>query len=146
MNELEFRIRRVLAFRDLAAQELDAARLLSEQHGPQSAYFLQQSVEKLLRGVLEMLDVPAGPSHNIDHLARLIPQRAEWTERFAALDELSVASTRYRYPGPKGTIASIDPVRLKRLIEAVSALNDEFGAVLTAYARNDGATAPTSKR
>lgn len=65
MNELEFRIRRVLAFRDLAAQELDAARLLTGQHGPQSAYFLQQSVEKLLRGVLEMLDVPAGPSHNI---------------------------------------------------------------------------------
>ncbi|MDG3578610.1 HEPN domain-containing protein [Rhizobium sp. YJ-22] len=138
MKAEELRARRILAFRDLAAQELDAARLLAEGHGAQAAYFLQQSVEKLARGLLEMLDIPVGPTHNIQQLARMMDGRPEWTERFAALDELSVASTRYRYPGPKGNISTVDPKRLGELIVAVTALHEEFAAVLTAFTRKNG--------
>ncbi|WP_237151479.1 HEPN domain-containing protein [Oryzibacter oryziterrae] len=137
MTPEELRRIRVGAFHRLAAEELDAARLLATSHPAQAAYFLQQSVEKLARGVLEMLDVPVGPTHNIHQLALLMAGQDAWRDRFAALDELSVAATRYRYPGPKGTLGAMPLDRLVRLLDGVGRLNEEFGAILLAFANND---------
>jgi len=137
MSPEELRRLRVRAFQQLAEQELDAARLLAQGHAGQSAYFLQQSVEKLARGLLEMLDIPVGPTHNIHQLAVLMGEKPEWSARFVALDELSVAATRYRYPGPKGNLATISQDRLDRLMADVEALNKKFGAILLAYLNQD---------
>lgn len=135
MNAEEIRRKRVEAFRTLASEELDAARLLRKSHPAQAAYFLQQAVEKLLRGLLEMQDVPTGPTHNIQMLASMLKDSPEWVKKFDAVDELSVAATRYRYPGPKGNLSSMDEGRLRFLFEEVEKLDGEFGAVLETFAK-----------
>jgi HEPN domain-containing protein len=137
MTPEELRRLRVGAFRQLASEELEAARVLEASHPAQAAYFLQQSVEKLARGILEMLDVPVGPTHNIHQLAQLMEGKDAWREQFAALDELSVAATRYRYPGPKGNLSAMPKDRLARLLGDVDRMNEEFGAILLAYTNAD---------
>lgn len=134
MNAEDIRRKRVSAFATLAVKELEAARLLMETHPEQAAYFLQQSVEKLLRGLLEMQQVASGPTHNIQQLASLLTDAGEWSERFKALDELSVAATRYRYPGPHGNLGSIDRHRLGFLLGEVERLNRDVSAVLAKFA------------
>lgn len=134
MNADDIRRKRVSAFATLAVKELEAARLLMETHPEQAAYFLQQSVEKLLRGLLEMQKVASGPTHNIQQLASLLTDAGEWSERFKALDELSVAATRYRYPGPHGNLGSIDRHRLGFLLGEVERLNRDVSAVLAKFA------------
>jgi HEPN domain-containing protein len=134
MTAEDIRRKRVSAFATLAVKELEAARLLMETHPEQAAYFLQQSVEKLLRGLLEMQKVASGPTHNIQQLASLLTDAGEWSERFKALDELSVAATRYRYPGPHGNLGSIDRHRLGFLLGEVERLNRDVGAVLAKFA------------
>ena len=122
MTPAELRSRRVLAFIKIAAEELGAAKMLSGQHRPQSAYFLQQTVEKLARAILEMDDVPVGPTHQIQQLARMITNRPELAEEFVKLDELSSAATKFRYPGPMGNISDIPAARLENLHVAVEQL------------------------
>ncbi len=53
MTPDELRRLRILSFLQLAREELDVALEIKANHRRQAAYFLQQSVEKLLRGVLE---------------------------------------------------------------------------------------------
>jgi HEPN domain-containing protein len=125
----------VAAFRRLAGEELDAAKLLADKHGSQAAYFLQQSVEKLVRGLLEVSGTPAGPTHQILQLARMLDPENVFVGRFVDLDELSAASTRYRYPSPSGEVKAMSSIRLGVLIDKVQALHDEVGVVLDDFAR-----------
>jgi HEPN domain-containing protein len=129
----ELRIRRVAAFRKIAMEELSAAKMLSGEHRPQSAYFLQQAVEKLARAILEIDDVPVGPTHQIQQLARMMVGRSELVSRFVKLDELSSAATKFRYPGPTGNLSDISAAKLELLhIEVVSLLS-EVGAVIDEF-------------
>jgi HEPN domain-containing protein len=135
MTAEELRRRRIESFRKLAFEEMSAAKMLSESHSGQSAYFLQQCVEKLVRGVLEIHDVPAGPTHQIAQLAYLLGKENVYAKRFAAFDELSVAATRYRYPGPHGEVRTMSAERLAHLLREVEGLREEIDAVLMEYLR-----------
>src|SRR5688572_8766015 len=98
MTPAELQRRRSRAFLSLTEEEFSVAVQLQREHRRQSAYFLQQCVEKLLRGVLEVEGRPAGTSHSIRGLSELLPAEHALKSQFVALDELSSASTRYRYP------------------------------------------------
>ena len=135
MTAEELRRRRIESFRKLAFEELSAAQMLAETHSGQSAYFLQQCVEKLGRGVLEINDVPAGPTHQIAQLAYLLGKENVYAKRFATFDELSVAATRYRYPGPHGEVRTMRPERLAYLLREVEGLRNDIDAVLDEYLR-----------
>ena len=140
MTPKELKLKRIEAFKTLAARELAAAKSLSGQHREQSAYFLQQSVEKLARGVLEVFNVLMGTSHNIRQMAELMDQDKNLSARFLALDELSIAATRYRYPGPQGQLSDISKATLDRLLIEVESLNHDVSPVLADYierARNE---------
>ena len=74
MTPEELQRLRVKSFLQLAREEWEVALEIRGKHRRQAAYFLQQCVEKLLRGVLETESVPAGPMHNIRGLADLLPK------------------------------------------------------------------------
>lgn len=114
-------------------EEFAAAESLEAKFPEQAAYMLQQSLEKLLRGLLEMKDIPCGPTHNLQALASLMDDTTGLADRFKALDELSVAATRYRYPGPQGNLRKIDRTRLAFLMKETAKLNAEVGAILGAF-------------
>jgi HEPN domain-containing protein len=116
----KLREQRINGFLQLADEEFKAAEKLVDALPRQAAYFMQQSVEKTLRAVLERDGVPAGPGHNIANLVSLLSKEHELRGAFLAFDDLSTASTRYRYPNEKGFVAGPDlhslPGRLKPLL------------------------------
>jgi HEPN domain-containing protein len=133
MTPHELRIRRVEGFRRIASDELSAAKLLSGEHRPQAAYFLQQTVEKLARGILEIDDIPVGPTHQIHQLSRMMKGRDELAARFAKLDELSSAATKFRYPGPLGQVSDISDQRLTILMGEVEQLCEFVLSILSDF-------------
>jgi HEPN domain-containing protein len=137
MTPHELRLRRVEGFWKIAAEELRAAKLLSGEHRPQAAYFLQQTVEKLARGLLEIDDIPVGPTHQIHQLSGMMKGRNELAFRFAKLDELSSAATKFRYPGPTGNISDISEQRLAILMGQVESLHLDVSAILSDFLRGN---------
>lgn len=133
MTPEELQRLRVKSFLQLAREEFEVALELREKHRRQAAYFLQRSVEKLLRGVLETESIPAGPMHNIRGLADLLPKGHALYARFLELDELSPAATRYRYPSPRGTVADFDDGRLKALLPKVEALKKDAVGLMETF-------------
>ena len=107
---------RIASYMQIAADELAGARQLMDTLPRQSAFFMQQCVEKLLRAVLENDEYLAGNTHSIEALARLLPDHHLLKALFASFDDLSGAATRYRYPTERGVIRSPDhmlmPARL----------------------------------
>ena len=130
MKAKDIQKRRIASFRQLAGEELAASVALAAGNRRQSVYLLQQAVEKMVRGVLESHSIPAGATHNIRALADLLPPGHALIERFKTFDELTPAATRYRYPTSEGHILDISEDRLKRLIEAVKALQLEIDPLL----------------
>ncbi|WP_377288882.1 HEPN domain-containing protein [Rhizobium sp. SG2393] len=130
MTPEELRHQRIRAFRQLAQEEFEVALEIKVKHRRQAAYFLQQSVEKLLRGVLEVAGIPAGPMHNIRALAELLGKDHVLFETFVELDELSPAATRFRYPSPKGTVADFDETKFDALVPKIEALMKEAGTLM----------------
>lgn len=137
MTPHELRLRRVEGFRKIATEELSAAKLLSGEHRPQAAYFLQQTVEKLARGILEIDDIPVGPTHQIHQLSKMMKGRDELASRFARLDELSSAATKFRYPGPLGQVSDISDQRLTFLMEEVEQLHRDVLAILSNFLKGE---------
>ena len=133
MTPHELRLRRVEGFRKIATEELSAAKLLSGEHRPQAAYFLQQTIEKLARGILEIDDIPVGPTHQIHQLSRMMKGRDELASRFAKLDELSSAATKFRYPGPLGQVSDISDQRLTILMGEVEILYSDVSTILADF-------------
>lgn len=133
MTPEELRRRRVEGFRRIADEELSAAKLLSAELRSQATYFLQQCVEKLARGILEIDDVKVGPTHQIHQLSNIMIGRSDLAAKFAKLDELSSAATKFRYPGPSGQISEISEQRLAHLMGEVEALYAEVSAVLVQF-------------
>ncbi|MNU01293.1 hypothetical protein D3C72_2446500 [compost metagenome] len=71
--------------------------------------------------------------HNIRGLADLLPKGHALFARFVALDELSPAATRYRYPSARGTVADFDERRLEMLLPEVAALLKDARAVMKGF-------------
>jgi len=124
------RLRRIEGFLLIASEELDGAGRFAEPLPRQAAYFLQQTVEKLLRAVLELEGIPAGPSHNILGLAEMLPDGHEFKEVLVSFDDLSTASTRYRYPNERGVVRSIDPKQVTSRLADVRDLDRSVRAFL----------------
>jgi len=101
------RSRKIKAFLVIAEEEFAAARQLAPLLPRQGAYFLQQSIEKLVRAVLESDEITAGMTHNLRYLADLLGDGHPLKAPFIAFDDLTPASTRYRYPSPSGALAPV---------------------------------------
>jgi len=127
------RRRRIEGFLLIAGEELDGASRVADPLPRQAAYFLQQSVEKLLRAVLELEAVPAGPSHNIAALAQLLPSDHELKSVFLSFDDLSTASTRYRYPNERGVVRAVDSGEIKSRLNDVGVLDARVRSYIHAY-------------
>ncbi|MCA3586187.1 MAG: HEPN domain-containing protein [Methylocystis sp.] len=125
MNKLtpeKLREDRINGFLKIADEEFRAAESLVAALPRQAAYMMQQSVEKTLRAVLERDGVPAGPGHNIANLVSLLSKAHPLRDDFLAFDDLSTASTRYRYPSEKGLVAEPDVALLPKRLQPLLAL------------------------
>ena len=103
------RLKRIRSFMILAHDELRAVHLLSRDVRRPALFLAQQVVEKLLRAVIEAEDERAGPTHHIRELVGLIGSSHVLYDAFLAFDDLSSASSRYRYPVGSGGLADIPP-------------------------------------
>ncbi len=130
MTPSDLQIRRMNSFLLIAERELRAAGLLGKDLPEQAAYFMQQAIEKLIRALLEFEGIPMGVGHNLRALADQLPPDHPFAGRFRQFDDLSVASTRYRYPTSEGRLLNFDPTQLPPLLESVSGLNDEISNYL----------------
>ncbi len=99
---------RIASFLQLASEELESARYLMLPLPKQSAFFMQQAVEKLLRAVLEKEDCLAGITHSIEALAALLPTQHPLRAVFMSFDDISGAATRFRYPTETGNLRAPD--------------------------------------
>jgi HEPN domain-containing protein len=122
--------RRAIAFWTLAEEEFRLAQHIRTDFPRQSAYQLQQCVEKLVRAILEVENVPAGTTHNLRALGELVPATCVFAGRFAAFDDLSPAATRYRYPSSGGLLSTADPDDLSEWISRIRILKFEVETYL----------------
>jgi HEPN domain-containing protein len=123
-------LKRVRAFLQIAEEELAAAERLQAPLPRQAQYFLQQSVEKLVRACLEASGIPAGTAHSLLFLAGLLPQSHPLRTRFAEFEHLSAAATHYRYPTGTGVIHSISSDEVLAELSRVTELREEVLAYL----------------
>jgi HEPN domain-containing protein len=129
--------RRIASFMALASEEPTAAGALLNALPRQASYFQHQAGEKLLRAVLEAEGVPAGPTHNIRTLTDLLPQTHELRPDFLRFDDLSAASTRYRYPTASGALASVSADETAKRQAAIETLCSVVVAFLERDARSE---------
>lgn len=133
MNTLtpeQIRARRVAAFLVLADKEMASARHLLSVSAEHAAYFVQQSVEKLLRAVLENEAKPAGSTHNIRLLAEILSRQHPLHDVFIAFDSLSSASTRYRYPTEFGDVRTISAPEVETYLANLASLREAVASYL----------------
>jgi HEPN domain-containing protein len=109
MSVHPLRLKRIRSFLVIAEEEEAAARRLLPDLPRQASFFIQQSVEKLLRAVIEAEDRKAGISHNIKELAGLLPVENPLRQQFVAHEDISSAATRYRYPLGGGGLPEPNP-------------------------------------
>jgi HEPN domain-containing protein len=118
-------LKRVRAFLQIAEEELAAAKRLQAPLPRQAQYFLQQSVEKLVRACLEASEIPAGTAHSLLFLAGLLPQSHPLRARFAEFEHLSAAATHYRYPTGTGVVHNISSDEVLAELSQVTELREE---------------------
>ena len=130
---------RMVAFLQLAEEEMTAARSLSGTARRQAAYFCQQAVEKIARAILTDAGVPFGTGHNLGQMAAALPKEHPWREKLNAFDKHSPAATRYRYPSPTGRLFEPpDAEALRRDIDEIEALLGEAKRHLDPALRRPG--------
>ena len=78
--------KRIAAFLTLAAEELQAAKLLADAAPRQAAYYVQQAVEKAARALLTAAGIPFGTGHNLGLMASALPDGHRLKQRVAGLD------------------------------------------------------------
>src|SRR5271168_1619027 len=122
MTAADHRRRRIATFLTLADEEMKAAEVLLETFPRQSAFFQQQAAEKLVRAVLEVEGIPAGPTHNLRTLTDLLGGGHELRADFLAVEELSSAATRFRYPGGHGDAPRVGSELLRGRQDQIMAL------------------------
>jgi HEPN domain-containing protein len=64
-----------------------------------AAFHCQQSIEKYLKALLQEADLPVPRIHELDELAKLIPQAKELAKHRRVLKKLSRYAVTYRYVG-----------------------------------------------
>lgn len=64
-----------------------------------------QAAEKAARAICEFEGKPVGITRSLGQIANLLPISHEMREGILALDRLSSASTKFRYPNPAGRLA-----------------------------------------
>src|SRR5208282_5295150 len=96
--------KRIAAFLTLAAEEIQAAKLLADAAPRQAAYYVQQAAEKAARALLTAAGIPFGTGHNLGLMASALPAEHPLKQRVAGLDRHSSAATLYRYPSPGGRL------------------------------------------
>jgi HEPN domain-containing protein len=117
--------KRIEAFLQIADEEMAAAERLQTPLPKQAEYFLQQTVEKLIRATLEAAEIPAGTAHSLSFLAGMLPQSHKLRLRYMEFEHLSSASTRYRYPSGTGAIFTISAEEVAKDLARVQALRTE---------------------
>ncbi|MFM9974195.1 MAG: HEPN domain-containing protein [Beijerinckiaceae bacterium] len=123
--------KRIAGFTKIAAREIESARLLAVKSPEDAMFHLQQSVEKLVRALIEASGGVAGPTHNIGALADLLEISHPLRDQLKPLHELSVAATRYRYPTSGGNVFEFEGD-----ISAVIKEVDSFATAVTAYLKS----------
>lgn len=98
--------RRIAAFFELAAQDVEAARTLAATHNRYAAYHCQQAAEKLIKAVLLHRGVESGVEHRLDVLVDELPDSDPWKSRLRPLETYLPYATTYRYPTPGGRIVA----------------------------------------
>lgn len=101
---------KVSSFLQLAEEELGAAEDLVAKRPRQAAYFVAQAAEKAARALCEAEGVLVGTTHSLGNIASMLPPQHALKQRVRDLDYLSSASTRWRYPTPKGKILAAPSV------------------------------------
>ena len=123
--------RRIAAFLDLAAQDVEAARTLAATNNRYAAYHCQQAVEKLIKAVLLHRGIESGIEHRLDVLVDDLPDSDSWKPRLRPLDIYSPYATTYRYPTPGGRIvAAPDMAQVVKDAGAIEALIKDARASL----------------
>ena len=86
--------RRIVAFLDLAVQDVDAAKTLASTRNRYAAYHCQQAAEKLIKAVLLHRSIESGTEHRLDVLVDKLPDDDPWKPSFARWT--SIRPTRRR--------------------------------------------------
>ncbi|MGL5115700.1 MAG: HEPN domain-containing protein [Beijerinckiaceae bacterium] len=116
---------------EIALRDLKNARLLFKESPDDSAFFLQQSSEKLLRALLEFEGIAAGKTHDIDDLAALLPDGHRWKQPFKEISRVSSSATRYRYHTNAGNVMHVDPRELGEDFSDIETLARDVSAWLS---------------
>jgi HEPN domain-containing protein len=123
-DEHRFQQRRIASFLELSRREHASALLLVSNELPQqAAFFAQQSVEKLIRAVIECEALKAGPTHNLRELIGMLGGNHHLRASFIEHQDLSSSATRYRYPLGGGGLSEVkDTDELKLEIDRIASL------------------------
>jgi len=115
--------RRVRAYLELAAKDVEAAELLRAGGNRYAAYHVQQCVEKVTKALLLARGIEAGIEHRLEELCRRFAAGDAWLERVRPFVGYSAYATAFRYPTPGGRIP-VDPpaADLQRDVIALAAL------------------------
>jgi len=133
----DHRRRRIATFLTLADEEMKAAEMLLETLPRQSAFFQQQAAEKLLRAVLEVEGIPAGPTHNLRTLMDLLKVGHAMDAEFQIAEEWSSAATRFRYPAGSGDAPKVSSAVLRDRQTKLAALQGGVAAFISARANEE---------
>lgn len=118
--------KRVRAYLELAAKDVEAAALLLAGGNRYAAYHLQQAVEKMTKALLLARGIEAGIEHRLEELFQRFPSAPgadDWPARLLPFVGYSAYATAFRYPTPGGRIPADPPAdALRRDIAAIRAL------------------------
>jgi len=118
--------RRIVAFLDLAVQDVDAAKTLASTRNRYAAYHCQQATEKLIKAVLLHRSIESGTEHRLDVLVDKLPDDDPWKAKLRPLDVYSPYATTFRYPTPGGRIpAAPEPTQVAADASTIEALIKE---------------------
>jgi len=118
--------RRIIAFLDLAAQDVEAARTLAATNNRYAAYHCQQAAEKLIKAVLLHRGIESGTEHRLDVLVDELPDGDLWKPKLRPLETYLPYATTYRYPTPGGRIvAAPNMIQVAVDADAIDALIKE---------------------
>ena len=114
----------IASYFQLAEEGLKAANiLLRADQFRDATYFAQRVTERIARALLTHAGRAFGTAHNLGQMAAALPADHPFMSRIKALDELSTAATKFRYPSPTGRLASPPPADvLRRTLDDIEVL------------------------
>ena len=82
----------------VAAEDLDAARLLGTAGNRNAIYMCEQAAEKVIRAVVTSEGQRAGIKHQLNETVDLVPDANPIKPLLRAIEHLTAYATAYRYP------------------------------------------------